>query len=168
MPVQGSKRVARVHEPFAGAPPASRILTSVAHRFVAVGDSFTEGVGDWDESTSEQPYWQWRATEVAKVRRVRESRQVTVENLMLAAAYCKACGYDVRDATWLYRHIRDAIRWEKASHSDATINATQLETQITTAVTEAYAAGEMDWVARLTNANGTTNRTEALNAWQHR
>jgi len=47
--VQGSKRVARVHEPFAGAPPASRILTSVAHRFVAVGDSFTEGVGDWDE-----------------------------------------------------------------------------------------------------------------------
>jgi len=126
------------------------------------------GVGDYDEMTTDVPYWQWRANEVAKVRRVRESRQVTVENLMLAAAYCKACGYDVRDATWLYRHIRDAIRWEKASHSDATINATQLETQITTAVTEAYAAGEMDWVARLTNANGTTNRTEALNAWQHR
>jgi len=123
------------------------------------------GVGDWDESTSEQPYWQWRATEVAKVRRVRESRQVTVANLMLAAAYCKACGYDVRDATWLYRHIRDAIRWQKAS---ALEQPSQLDTQITTAVTTAYNAGDMEWVGRLTRAQGTSSQSEVLAAWQAR
>lgn len=123
------------------------------------------GVGDWDESTGE-PHWKWRANEVAKVRRVREAREVKVEHLMMAAAYAKANGIDIRDATWLYRYIIPAIRAENVS-AGLEENA-QLELDISTAVTEAISAGEMDWIARLTNANGTTNRTEALNAWRHR
>jgi lysophospholipase L1-like esterase len=47
--VRGSKRVPPVHASFADAKPATPTLTCVAHRFVAVGDSFTEGVGDWDD-----------------------------------------------------------------------------------------------------------------------
>jgi len=124
------------------------------------------GVGDWDEATSTEPYWSYRATEVAKIRRVRVARKVTVDNLLLAAEYCKAHHYDVRDATWLYRHILAARRWDRDRLADASIS--QLETQITTAVDEAYAAGDMDWVGRLTRAQGTSNRAEVLAAWQHR
>lgn len=123
------------------------------------------GVGDWDESTGE-PFWKWRANEVAKVKRVRQAREVTVEHLMMAAAYAKANGHDIRDATWLYRYIRPAIRAESAT---AGLEETrQLEAEISTAVSEAISARDTAWVARLTNANGTINRTEALNAWRHR
>lgn len=49
MPVRGSKRVSPVHASFAVRTTTAVTLTPVAHRFVAVGDSFTEGVGDWDD-----------------------------------------------------------------------------------------------------------------------
>jgi lysophospholipase L1-like esterase len=49
VPERGSKRGDGVHHPFADATTGPVTLTPVAHRFVAIGDSFTEGVGDWDD-----------------------------------------------------------------------------------------------------------------------
>jgi len=121
------------------------------------------GVGDWDEATSDVPYWKWRVTEVAKVKRVRVARKVTIENLFLAAEYAKVTGRDVRDATWLYPYILDAIKWDK----ERAAAGGELETQMATAVDEAMSAGDMEWVGRLTRANGPA-RAEVLAAWQHR
>ena len=123
------------------------------------------GVGDWDEATSPQPYWKWRAIEVGKIKRVRTARKVRLDDLALAAEYCKAHGYDVRDATWLYKHVLPALRWDRERRAVASTSS--FEEQMATAVGEAYAAGDMDWVGRLTRAQGAT-REQVLAEWRNR
>lgn len=123
----------------------------------------TFGVGDWDED-HELPWWKYRANEVAKVGRIRKARKVDLEDLATTVAYCKAKGIDIRDSSWLYRHILDALRWAR---EEATAVPTDFETDYEAAIGEAYEHGLTEWIERFHRALGD-GRREVLDQWRNR
>ncbi|MFP5367353.1 MAG: hypothetical protein ACLGIS_10970, partial [Actinomycetes bacterium] len=56
--------------------------------------------------------WRFRQREIGKIKRSRTTRNVTIPDLATAALYCKAHNIDIRNVTWLYKHILPALRWQ--------------------------------------------------------
>ena len=122
------------------------------------------GLGDWDADRSTTPWWKHRQLEASKIKRSRTSRNVSPDDLVLAAHYCKAHGHHIGAVTWLYKHIPAAIRWDN-ERSRAELRA-ELDDRIAAAVEEARDTAP-EWVDRLVRARGPY-REEVLAEWLQR
>lgn len=118
------------------------------------------GVGDWDED-HDLPWWKYRTQEVSKIKRVRTARKVALGDLATTVDYCKARRIDIRDSTWLYRHIIAALRWEREREQ---IRPSDFERDYEDALAQAYEHGEHEWIERLTRALGD-GRQEVYAEW---
>lgn len=68
------------------------------------------GVGDFNDSSIENPWWKFRAREIAKLKTIRKKRQVTLRDFALAARYCFTNRIAVRETYQLCPHLLDAKR----------------------------------------------------------
>ncbi len=121
----------------------------------------TFGIGDWDEATSEVPWWKFRATEVAKLKAMLKRRGATVQQVVAAAEYARAQGTPVHATYQLFALIPEAMRDHRRRIQAA--GGSQLDD----AIAEAVAAGEMGWADRLTRATGPDAVT-VLEQWRNR
>lgn len=124
------------------------------------------GISEWVEVPGGGPFWEYRRTEVAKVKRSLASRQIKVEHVALALHYCRAEHIDIRNVVWAYKHILDAIRWDKARRASEAGRA--LQERLDAALAACIAAGDqesLEWHSRLTRADESV-REEVLAAWE--
>lgn len=123
------------------------------------------GIGVWDEDTSSQPWWKARALEITKIKRSRTSRNVDLEDLALAALYCKAHGEPVANVAWLYRHIGPAIRWNNERSRAA--KSREFDELLQAAIEHEQQNPDSEWLDRLVRARGPYQK-EVYEQWsQH-
>lgn len=123
------------------------------------------GIGEWDEDVSSQPWWKARALEISKIKRSRTSRNVDLEDLALAAEYCKQHHLPVANVAWLYRHIAPAIRWRNERSRAARV--AQLDDLLAEAIQIESDNPDSEWLDRLVRARGDYKR-EVYEAWLRR
>ncbi len=104
------------------------------------------GIGEYDEVTSEEPFWKFRRREVAKVVATRKKWDTAIADLYVAALYCKAHGHPVRAASWLNRHIKPAWDWWKY---DARHGAVDFDDLYAKAIHAEANKPESTWLSRL-------------------
>jgi len=115
------------------------------------------GIGSYDEVLGEaEPWYKARMNEIGKLKRLMNSRHVSVETMVEAAEYAHARHLPIT-ATWqLVEVIPDA---RKAAREAARRLVSE---RLSEAVSEALAAGEDAWAARL----ATSTSIEALQGWE--
>ena len=124
------------------------------------------GISEWVEVPGGGPFWEYRRTEVAKVSRSLKSRQIKVEHVVLALDYCRAHHIDIRNVVWAYKHILDAIRWDKARRESEAGKA--LQERLDAALAACAARDDQDsqeWYSRLVRADESV-REEVVAAWE--
>jgi len=121
------------------------------------------GVGDYDPETSTKTWTMWRVGEVGALKRLRESRKVTTQELMDAIEYCRAKGIDVRHSSWLYKHIGDATKWARAERATEAVR--DVEALIAQAVAIEAEKPDSVWLDRLIRAAGGA-RAEVYREWE--
>lgn len=119
------------------------------------------GVGDWDEDDP-RPFWKYRGLEGHKLGLLRRKRGASVAELVVTADYCKAHRIDVRNASWLYRHIADAKRWNNA-RSQVEVNR-DLDEAIAAAIAHEAQDPNSEWFGRLVRVTGE-HREEVYRSW---
>lgn len=82
----------------------TQVLDALLERF---------GVGDYDETFADEPWWEWKRREVIKIKATRTKRQTEPHELLTAVQYCSAVGIDVRSHIALYAHLADAQQWKR-------------------------------------------------------
>lgn len=120
------------------------------------------GIGDWTEDHP-LPYWRWRQDQVSRHKRVRTSRKVTTDQLIATANFCKANGIDVRDVTWLYKHLTDGLRWDARRRQ--ALSTAVLEDDIQAAIEHEMTNPESPWTDRLIRARGP-HRQAVYDEWR--
>lgn len=107
------------------------------------------GIGDWDEATSEVPWWKFRNTEIAKLKAMMKRRGASVVQVLTAADYASTTSRPIRASYQLFELIPEAMRWrrERLAVTDTT--------DLDSAITEAIDAGEYEWADRLIRAQDT-------------
>lgn len=120
------------------------------------------GLGDYDEGNAdEQPYWKFRAREVAKVKASRKKWDVAIPELYVAALFCKAHGKTIRAVSWLPRHIADAWRWWDANNAKP---AREFEDLYAQAIRREAENPDATWLNRLLRA-APAYREEVYKQW---
>lgn len=119
------------------------------------------GVGSYDEVCSEEPYWQWRMHEITKIKAKRNKFKVAVQDLALAAEYCKVHHIDIRNPAFLYDHLGASRHW--MSECERALSVAQVDDEIEAAL--AVTLPDSPWFERLVRASGE-NRKEVLSAWK--
>ncbi len=122
------------------------------------------GVGDWDDDGN-VAFWEWRMTEIAKVKRKRVKARVSAEELCTAADYCKAHGIDIRNVAWLYQHLGDAKRWGQARQR--ALAASAIDELLAEAIDVESSVPESPWLEQLIRARGP-HREEIYHLWKQR
>lgn len=121
------------------------------------------GVGEWDELVTDQPYWEFRMKEIAKIKQRREKAGVTAAELTDAADYCKAHHIDIRNVAWLYQHLRDARTWRV--ERERALAEKDLDELLGRAIEIETRVPNSRWIERLIRARGP-HRQEVLQQWQ--
>lgn len=107
------------------------------------------GVGDQKDG---EPWFKFRARHVAMLKRIRESRKVPLEDLVVAFEYAKAEGKDIQHVSWLFQLVDEAKRWKRAKDADA--QGADLEARIAEAVQIEAQDPDSQWMTRLVRAAG--------------
>lgn len=120
------------------------------------------GLGDWDELTSDVPWWKARQHEITKIKRSRTARNVDLSDLALAAKYAKVHGEQVKAVTWLYKLIAPAIRWDNERRRAASL--AEVDDLIHEAIAIESDNPDATWLMRLVRARGP-HRKDVYDQW---
>lgn len=117
------------------------------------------GWGSYDEHANPgKPWWEVRAAEVGKIKRLRFQRKVSVADLAETARWCRRNNVDVRSHAGLYLFIADALRDRKAALQEV------LPQGLEDAIELERAAGDPDgWADRMDRAS---DRAGVFKEWQ--
>jgi hypothetical protein len=123
------------------------------------------GIGTWDESMAETlPYWKFRAQEIAKIKATRRKNDQSIADLYVAALWCKATSRDVRAASWLTRHVKDAWAWWDARSVAAGLEPTDTYAE---AIRQEMSNPDQQWLSRLLRA-APASREDVYAHWLRR
>lgn len=123
------------------------------------------GFGDWDEATSDVPFWKFRGNAIGQLKAMKRKRRVTNYELVVAANYVIAHHKPVIALWQLFGFISEAMAWRRKQ--DATAAVARRAQAIEEAVVEAMEAGETDWAERLLRV-GPADAQTVINQWRNR
>lgn len=112
----------------------------------------------------DEPWFKFRAGQIAMMRRVRESRRVDADDLLLAVEYAKAKGKDIRHVVALLDLVADARAWRLQRERQA--EDERLDRLLSgAAAKEAELDPDGEWFQRLIRASGFA-REEVYREWR--
>jgi hypothetical protein len=121
------------------------------------------GVGDWSPD-DEQPWWEFRRDQAMRLKARMTRLNLTPEEVMRCADYCKAEGIDIRNATWVTKHYYEAKKWAEQRENERSRH--DVEDRISEAIaTEMDHDHDSPWISKLMLAQGSY-REEVLDEWQ--
>lgn len=123
------------------------------------------GFGEWDEATSDVPWWKFRANEIGKLKRMMRSRSAKPHQLVIAADYATAHAKPVTALWELFALIPEALAEHR--RQDAIKRQARWADVVETAIEEAMDAGETQWAERLMRASAAETQT-VINEWRNR
>lgn len=123
------------------------------------------GIGEWDEATSDVPWWKFRANEIGKLKRMMRSRRAKPHQLVIAADYAITHAKPVTALWELFALIPEALADYR--RQDALRRQARFVEDIERAIGEAMDAGETQWAERLMRA-GPAEAQTVINEWRHR
>jgi hypothetical protein len=122
------------------------------------------GIGSYDGVGE---HFKYVIGEVGKMKRWRTGRNLSIEDLWIAAQFCKAQRLVITEPFQLTKHITAAKRWNAALAQRETRSS--LGQRMENAVTRELAIDRGDesgeWIGRLLRAQGDA-REEVLAAWE--
>lgn len=123
------------------------------------------GIGNYSELDPHQLWWKYVQVEAAKLKRWSIKRGIAIDDLWLAARYCKVIGVNVTSAFQLADHIRDAILWDKLRATE--LNSESLSHRVEEAIVRERALPHPDdeLLGMLLRSAGEA-REEVLVLWQ--
>ena len=121
----------------------------------------TFGIGDWDEATSEVPWWKFRGTEIAKLKSMMKRRGATVHQILTAADYAILQRKPIRATYQLFELIPEAMREKRLRE------ARPDTTDFDAAIQEAVDAQEFEWADRLIRSSGSETQ-RVIDQWRNR
>jgi hypothetical protein len=126
------------------------------------------GISDWVESpvVGADPFWKYRQAEAGKLKRSLAARKIAIADVVLALDWAKAHGKDIRNVTWAYQYINQAIRWDRERREGEAGKA--LQERLDAALSVCLDLGDPDsleWHERLVRAS-VENRLEVIEAWE--
>ena len=123
------------------------------------------GFGEWDEHTSDIPWWKFRGNEIGKLKAMTRRRRVSAYQLIVASEYAIAHRKPVTALYQLFALIPEALAWRR--RQDALDRKADLAQDIEDAMHEAWEAGEHEWAGRLLRASAAEAQT-VLNEWRNK
>lgn len=120
------------------------------------------GLGHYDELASAEPWWKHRGGEIAKIKASRRARDVSIEQLWIAARYAQAHQITIRNFTWLYKLIPDATTWHRAQVQAQ--DAEMFEELYESAISFEFEQVDSTWLDRLNRAQGEV-RKDVYTQW---
>lgn len=123
------------------------------------------GIGDYDDLTSQTPYYRTRMHEIVKLKAMLRRRRVRVEDVAVAALWAHAIGKPITASWQIFRLIpqaKIAIREQEREARQMAQNATR-----NAAVIEAMEAGDEPWATRLMNASDR-DIDAVIDQWRNR
>lgn len=123
------------------------------------------GFGDWDEATSEIPWFQFRVHGIGQLKGMLRKRRVKPHELIVAAEYAMAHHKPVTELWQLFSLVGEANAWRRKQ--DALERKAQLSIGLEDAMAEAMDAGEQEWAERLMRASASEAQT-VINQWRNR
>lgn len=117
------------------------------------------GIGTFDETTSKQPFYKARMTEVSKITAMLRKRRVTIGEVAQAADYAHRTRKPITASWQVFDLIPEALRAAKAKAPD------QIRERLAEAAAEAMRLGRDDWASRLYRAD-IHSGPEVLNLWE--
>lgn len=107
--------------------------------------------------------WKDKATETAKIKRICARRNVSIEQLMIAAWFAKTRHITIMYAAQLFPLIPQS---QRAWTTEETVRRRAAsDAKVHNAVVEAFAAGEQDWADRILRADAA-NVDTVLADWE--
>lgn len=123
------------------------------------------GFGDWDETTTDVPWWKFRANGIGQLKTMCRKRRVKPAELVIAAEYAMSHQKPVTALWELFSLVGEANAWRrKKDRLEATARAA---TDVELALGEAIAAGEQDWAERFMRV-GPSEAQTLINEWRAR
>jgi hypothetical protein len=123
------------------------------------------GFGDWDETTSDIPYWKFRANGIGQLKAMKRKRKVSTRDLVVAADYAVIHHRPVIALWQLFGLVPEANKWRR--QQDEAVKTHLLAREIEEAIEEALDADEPEWAERLLRASRADAQT-VLNEWRSR
>jgi hypothetical protein len=123
------------------------------------------GFGEWDEHTSDVPWWQFRANEIGKLKRMMRRRRVVAVQLTTAADYALAHRKPITGLWQLFALIPEAmaaLRRQERLDQQAV-----LAEEVNDVMHEAWEAGDTEMAGRLMRAS-TADAQTLINEWRNR
>lgn len=108
------------------------------------------GLGDFDDSTSGEPWFKHRMVESMKLKGLCRRRRTSIQQVAIAAWYAKEHHLPVRHSVTLFALIPKAMVEFREMERRVAKEAEKQE--VDAAVDEAYARGRQDWVEQLMRA----------------
>lgn len=119
------------------------------------------GIGDYDERTSDVPWYKARLTEIAKLKGMLKRRNATPRQMTIAAWYARERHLPIAASWQLFDLIPEAMK----AHRTAT--SVPAHDVIGSAIDEALKAGETAWAERLARVTGE-DAAVVLQEWRNR
>lgn len=121
------------------------------------------GFGEWDEATSDIPWWKFRANGIGQLTSMMRKRRVKPHELVAASEYAEATAKPITALWQLFGLIPEAVaarrQQERLDAEEARGRALQQ------AIHEAMEAGEREWADRLMRAAPSEAQT-VINEWR--
>lgn len=124
------------------------------------------GYGDWAPSDDGEPYLKWAGMQSHRLFLSMRKRQASQADFLLCVDYCHRNHIRIENAIWVFKYYNDACKEQRDLAREAPSDIQHL---IERAVLRERAvipgiADEIDWIGRLTRAQGGYRR-EVLESW---
>ena len=123
------------------------------------------GFGDGDETTSDVPWWKFRANGIGQLKAMLRKRRVRPAELIVAAEYAMAHQKPVTALWELFSLVGEANAW--ARREERLNRQAALASEIEQALDDAIEAREHGWAERLMRAAPHEAQT-VINEWRNR